>query len=64
MLRRGVAALFVVYLLVVIWPLGTLFRGAEPFLWGLPFSLLWPLLWIVLGWIALIVLDRAEERAS
>jgi hypothetical protein len=59
--RGGVAAFFLLYLLAVIWPLGTLFAGAEPFVLGLPFSLFWPVLWIIMGAAVLALLDRAED---
>jgi TRAP-type C4-dicarboxylate transport system permease small subunit len=60
--RLAVAAFFVLYLLVVTWPVGTIFARAEPFVLGLPFSFFWPALWIVLGGVALALLDRAEDR--
>jgi len=62
-LRRGVFAFFVVYLLAVIWPGAIPFSSPEPFVLGIPFSLFWPILWIVLGFLALLVLDRFEERS-
>lgn len=60
--RYVVGVFFLVYLLVVTWPLGTFFGGAEPFVFGLPFSFLWPALWIALGGVVLALLDRSEER--
>jgi hypothetical protein len=60
--RAGVAAFFVLYLLVVTWPFGTLFAGAEPFVLGLPFSFFWPVLWIALGGLVLALLDRVEDE--
>jgi hypothetical protein len=60
--RTGVALFFLLYLLAVTWPLGTLFAGAEPLVLGLPFSFFWPVLWIAAGAVVLAVLDRAEER--
>jgi hypothetical protein len=60
-IRAGVAVFFVLYLLVVTWPLGTRFAGAEPFVLGLPFSFFWPVLWIALGGVVLALLDRAED---
>lgn len=59
--RVAVAGFFVLYLLAVTWPLGKLFGEPEPFVLGLPFSLFWPALWIVMGGVALALLDRAEE---
>lgn len=63
-LRAGVAGFFVLYLLAVIWPGALLFKRAEPFILGLPGSLFWPALWIILGGIALAILDRAETLAE
>jgi hypothetical protein len=63
-LRAGVAGFFVLYLLAVIWPGALLFKRAEPFILGLPGSLFWPTLWILLGGAALAILDRAESRAE
>lgn len=62
--RLAAAAFFVTYLLVVTWPVGRAFAGAEPFVLGLPFSFFWPTLWILLGGVALALLDRSEERAE
>lgn len=59
--RVAVAGFFFLYLLAVTWPLGRLFGEPEPFVFGLPFSLFWPALWIVMGGVALALLDRAEE---
>jgi hypothetical protein len=60
--RWVLAGFFVVYLLVMTWPLGIFFGRAEPFVLGLPFSFFWPALWIVLGGVVLALLDRSEER--
>jgi hypothetical protein len=62
--RAGVAGFFVLYLLAVIWPGALLFRKAEPFIAGVPYALFWPALWIILGGVALAILDRAESRAE
>ena len=48
--------------MVVTWPGALPFRGAEPFILGLPFSMVWAVLWILLGGIALCVLYWAEGR--
>lgn len=62
-LRRGAFAFFVLYLLAVTWPGAVPFSSAEPFVLGVPFSLFWPIVWIVLGFIVLLVLDHFEERS-
>jgi hypothetical protein len=63
-IRTGVSAFFVLYLLAVIWPGALLFRHAEPLILGVPNSLFWPALWIILGGVALAILDWAETRAE
>jgi hypothetical protein len=63
-LRAGVAGFFVLYLLAVIWPGALLFKKAAPLILGVPNSLFWPALWILLGGAALAILDRAESRAE
>jgi hypothetical protein len=62
--RRGVFAFFLLYAAAVTWPGALLFREAEPFLLGLPLSMAWPALWILLGGLALWTLHRTEERHS
>jgi len=63
-IRRAVAVFFVLVLLAVTWPGALLFRRAEPLVLGLPFSLFWPVLLIVLSWAVLLGLDAAESRAG
>jgi hypothetical protein len=63
-IRIGVLAFFLAYLCAVVWPGALLFRSAEPFILGIPFSFFWPALWIALGGGALGLLDLAEERAA
>jgi len=62
--RRGVFAFFLLYAVAVTWPGALPFRGAEPFILGLPFSMAWAVLWILLGGVALWVLHWAEGRDS
>ncbi len=62
--RRAVFAFFLLYTLAVTWPGALPFRGAEPFVLGLPFSLAWAVLWILLGGSALLVLHLAEGQAA
>lgn len=63
-IRRLVAGVFLLNLLAVIWPGVTFFRTAEPFVLGLPLSMAWPVGWIIVGFIALLVLDRFEQRGG
>jgi hypothetical protein len=61
--RIAVFAFFVLYALAVTWPGAVPFNRARPFILGLPFSMAWAVLWIVLGCIALWILDWSETRA-
>jgi leucyl-tRNA synthetase len=38
------------------------FRAPQPFVFGLPLSMAWPIGWILIGWITLLVLDHVESR--
>ncbi len=60
--RRLAAGMFVIMVLAVTWPVITLFRTAEPLILGLPLSMAWPIGWILIGWITLLVLDHVESR--
>ena len=60
-IRRVVAVFFILYLLAVTWPVASWFGSAEPFILGLPLSLAWPVGWIVLGFLMLLLLDRGER---
>jgi hypothetical protein len=62
--RIAAAVFFAGYLLAVTWPVGQWFAGPLPFVLGLPFSFFWPVLWIVLGGVVLLLLDRAETTAA
>jgi len=61
-IRRLAVGVFVLNLLAVTWPIASLFRAAEPPVFGLPMSMAWPIAWIVIGWITLLVLDHFEKR--
>lgn len=61
-IRRLAAGVFVLNLLAVTWPVVTRFQGAEPLVLGLPASMAWPIAWIIIGLITLIVLDHFEQR--
>lgn len=62
--RRIVIAGFVLNLVAVIWPVLALFRSAEPYVFGLPLSMAWPISWILFGWVLLLCLDYSEERGG
>ena len=62
LIRKLAIGLFLLNVLAVTWPLVTLFRSPEPLVFGLPLSMAWPIAWILIGWIMLLVLDRFENR--
>ena len=64
LIRRLAIGLFLVNLLAVTWPGLTLFRSPEPLILGLPLSMAWPIAWIVIGWIMLLMLDHFENKDS
>lgn len=53
---------FLLYTLAVIWPGYVPFNRVEPQVLGLPFSMVWPTLWLVGGAGVLFLLDRVETR--
>jgi hypothetical protein len=62
---RFAAVIFTLYLLGVHWPGILPFAGPRPFILGMPFNLMWVVLWVVLGGVALLALEltrRDEER--
>ena len=64
LIRRLAFGVFLLYLLVVTWPVATLFRSAEPLVFGLPLSMAWPIAWILIGFITLLVLDYFENKGQ
>ena len=62
LIRRLAIGVFLIYLLAVTWPVATLFRKPEPLLFGLPLSMAWPVAWILIGLITLLVLDHFENK--
>ena len=62
---RFAAVIFALYILAVHWPGILPFAGARPFVFGMPFNLIWVMLWVVLGGVALLLLELTsgdEER--
>ncbi len=62
LIRRLAIAVFVLNLLAVTWPVLALFRSAEPLVFGFPLSMAWPVAWIMVGLITLLVLDYSENK--
>ena len=61
LIRRLAIGVFLLYLLAVTWPGATLFRAAEPLVFGMPLSMVWPIAWIIVGWITLMVMEHFEN---
>lgn len=61
--RGGVILFFVFFVVAVTWPGMLPFNRIEPFVLGLPFSMVWIALWVVLSFFALLILDGAEAKA-
>ena len=64
LIRRLAIGVFLLYLLAVTWPLATVFRSSEPLVLGLPLSMAWPVSWILIGFITLLVLDHSEKKGK
>ena len=62
LIRRLAIGVFLIYLLAVTWPVAALFSSPVPQVLGLPLSMAWPIAWILIGWIMLLVLDHFENR--
>lgn len=61
--RRGAAAFFLLFTVAVTWPGMLPFNRIRPWILGLPFSMAWLALWVVLSFLVLLAVDRAEERS-
>ncbi len=61
---RALAFFFLLYLLALTFPVYGWFGGIEPRVLGLPFSFAWVILWVVLGWGALIATYARDRRQS
>jgi hypothetical protein len=60
--RRLALGFFIVYAIAVTYPGVLPFNRARPFVLGLPFSMVWVTLWIVLGGVVFWLLERATPR--
>ena len=61
--RRGVVAFFLLFVLAVIWPGMLPFNRIQPLVFGLPFSMFWIALWVFGSFLVFILVDRIETRA-
>jgi hypothetical protein len=48
-------------LLSIIWPIYPLFGDIRPFILGLPLSFAWPIIWLVIIFLALLFLYRTDR---
>jgi hypothetical protein len=62
LIRRLAIGVFLLNVLAVTWPVLALFRSPEPLVFGLPLSMAWPVAWILIGLVMLLVLDHFEEK--
>jgi len=60
--RWAVAVFFLAYVAGVTWPGAVPFNRIRPLVLGLPLSLAWVALWLVLSFGVLVLLDRFETR--
>jgi hypothetical protein len=62
LIRRLAIGVFLLNVLAVTWPVVSLFRSPEPLVFGLPLSMAWPVAWILIGLVMLLVLDHFENE--
>lgn len=60
--RWAAALFFLAYTVAVTWPGAVPFNRIRPLVLGIPLSLVWVALWLVLSFGVLVVLDRFETR--
>ena len=59
---RLMLVFFLLYLVALTYPGYVPFSGLDPFVFGLPFSFVWVILWVVLGWALLVGLYMADRH--
>lgn len=62
LVRTGATVYFVAFLIFVIWPGFVPFNHPLPLVLGLPFNMAVIALWVAVGSLVLLVLDRSEQR--
>ncbi|MEO1081123.1 MAG: hypothetical protein AAFY29_16305 [Pseudomonadota bacterium] len=60
-MRRLAVAVYVLNVLAMTWPVATQFSAARPLILGLPLSMAWPVIWILIGLVTLLLLDHVEN---
>jgi hypothetical protein len=63
-LRRLVVLFFLAYALAATWPVALLVAEGGPLVLGLPRPMAWTILWILLGFAALLLLYYCESRGE
>jgi hypothetical protein len=63
-LRWGAALFFLLFAFFVTWPGMIPFNRIHPLVLGLPFSMAWIGLWVVLSFLVLLWIDHAEKKAG
>lgn len=58
--RRGAVLFFLLFVVAVTWPGMTAFNRVQPLILGLPFSMAWIALWVVLSFLMLLLVNLAE----
>ncbi len=62
LVRAAATVYFLLFLILVTWPGFVAFNRPLPLVLGLPFNMAMIALWVGLGAVVLLVLDRSEER--
>lgn len=63
--RLFFAAVFLITALAVIWPGHAIFSSATPLIFGFPLSFIWIILWVIIGFAAMLGLyltDKHEDK--
>jgi hypothetical protein len=61
--RLGAGLFLILFAIAVTWPGMVPFNRIHPLILGLPFSMAWIALWVVLSFLVLLLVDRLEGRA-
>jgi hypothetical protein len=61
--RVGAVIFLLLFAAAVTWPGMVPANRIEPLILGLPFSMVWIALWVVLSFLVLLLVDRLEGRA-
>lgn len=62
--RRFAFGFFAAYAIAVIYPVVVPLRGPRPFVFGMPFAVVWAAAWIVAAFFVLLLLDRSYSAAE